>query len=132
MKAEDCKLGMQVIPEGERDSKAVVVELPDAHGDVVVEWYHGTGYARKHTFHVDDLEALDLEADKKLAEKVQEKLDLATSAFEKAFLALQEARKTADEGGIDIHSLQCERLISSNKLEGVMERHGWSSSSLWC
>lgn len=127
MKAEDCKIGMMVIPQGDRFSKCKVIALPDALDKVRVSWGN-----EEAIYSLKDLQAIDPKKDQKLAKKIQKQFDKATSAFEEAFKALEEATRLGNEAGMDDYAFRDEGLVDVKPLETVIEQNGWSSSSLWC
>lgn len=125
MKAEDVKVGMRVCLEGCRGEHGTVKALPE--GDKVrVKWSYGSS----NLIELDEIEAIDEEADKKKAAAMQAKINEATSAFEKAFEALHAIQDEVQRG--NLHTFEEEKLIDMSKLHGVIDANGWSSSSLYC
>lgn len=95
-------------------------------GRLKVKWNYG------NTNHVeaDEVQAIDEEADKKLAAAMQTRIDKAAAAFEVAFEALRGIRDDRDRGHLS--AFEEEELIDLSKLHDVIDGNGWSSSSIYC
>ena len=126
MKFEDCKIGLDVYVLGNKSYKGKIKTLPDINGKVVVE-FPNSGDKYCHY----DLSPVDCAADKKLSIKAQAKINQAKSFFEKAFEAMQELHALVDNNS-SLRDLQEEGVISLKELEQVVEKFGWSTSSLYC
>ena len=68
-----------------------------------------------------DLAAFDTKKDKRVAKKIQAKIDAAASSFEKAFKAFQDAKNIDNEGSYSLYVLNKEGLISLSKLELTLD-----------
>lgn len=113
-----------VIPEGSREDLCKVVSEADSGGWVLCQ-FKGGG---THRFHVDDLEPYDAEAEAQAKKLAQEQLDKATYLFEAAFEQLQQARATAEKANLFLGQY----YFDVKKLDELVEKNGWSSSSIWC
>lgn len=132
MQAQDIKIGMEVLLNGDRWEKATVQSLPDENGSVKIERHF---MKKTQTISCTKLSLADPEAgeaDKYIAAQVQAKLDLAKSNFEQAFLAFQEAQEIARKYGSSVSEMSYYKIASLKDLEGVLETNGWNSSSLMC
>jgi hypothetical protein len=130
MKLEDVKIGSEFRLVDDRDSKGIIIGLPDRKEFVKIAW--SDSYSPTEDIHMDELKLSDPEADKILAGKMQVKIDAATTAFEQAFLALQELHAIEQDVMLDAMSLQGDGFLSMEKLEEAVETFGWSTSSLYC
>ena len=72
-------------------------------------------------------------ADRARAAEVQPKIDAAAATLEEAFRLWEEAKLIyTDEGGDSVYAMSDDDNIDIRKFAGTLERHGWSSSSLFC
>lgn len=122
------KLGDKVIVYGNRNEIAQVV---DDHGsdEFSCQYLNAQGLPAGQSFRVDveEMEFYDPEFEEQRRVKLQAHIDDATNAFEKAFEALGKLMK--ETGGDYIPT---EDSLDLSKLEEVIEKAGWSSSSLYC
>src|SRR5258708_25382067 len=127
MKLSHFIAGAQVRDLYDRSHQGQVLTPTDSDGIVEVRWDDGTIY----TVDGDELRVVDPAAEAKMVQDVQAKLDEATSAFESAFKAFQDAKDlVVDDSGL--YDLQDESLIDLSKLEDTINKNGWSVSSLYC
>lgn len=132
MKAEECKIGLVVHSAGDRDSLYTIRSMPDSNDKVKVSWETYQYTDNTTQLHLNELTCFDVEADKVLGKQIQEKLDQATDAFEKAFQALSAAQEIASKNKVDFYMLRDDNLVDASKLEKMVDSNGWRSSSLWC
>ncbi len=127
MKLSHFIAGAQVRDLYDRSHQGQVLTPTDTDGMVEVRWDDGT----ISTVDGDELRVVDPAAEAKMVQDVQAKLDEATSAFESAFKAFQDAKDlVVDDSGL--YDLQDESLIDLSKLEDTINKNGWSVSSLYC
>lgn len=104
------------------ESQGTLLTIEDDEGEV--QWRNRIGRVG-----FDEICLANSEEDAKLAKQVQDKLDEAKSAFEKAFEAFNAAQELSGEC---LYSMSDAQLINLGPLEEVIERSGWSASSLYC
>lgn len=126
MNFKDVKVGMQVLVYGNREDMATVISLSN-DGDELVEckWPSGRTFLEE----ADEMQPYDPEEEQRAVEAAQRSLDESVSVFEQAFFLLQQAETTARSVGI---SLRNDDYFNVSKLNQVVEKNGWSSSSIWC
>jgi len=125
MNIEDVKVGLQVIPEGSRYDLSTIASMPNAEGYVTCQYPSGKSYQ----VHVDDLDLYDAAVEKEAILDAQNQLNQSTQLFEKAFAMLQMARATAESVH---HDLSNRDHFDVSALDEVIDKNGWSSSSIWC
>jgi hypothetical protein len=105
---------------------SVIGEITGINDDEIwVKWENGSEY----TVESCEIKLHDPVADKKLAIKVQAKLNEAAHSLEAAFKAWNEAIELY---GQDAYALKFDDLIDTRAFESVIESNGWSNSSLYC
>jgi hypothetical protein len=124
---KDTPIGTRVRMDTDWAYTATTTGQVGDDGKVTVKWDRATSYPKN--MDADDLRIFDEDEVKKLNTKIQIKIDEATSAFEKAFQAFQEA---TDLSQGNLMSYEEANLVDMEKLEDVMEEHGWNTSSLYC
>lgn len=127
------KVGDQVCSRTETDKIGVVEELLDDVGDELrVNWNDiGSRWTEARDILPDTDEARQQLAD--TYKQVQAKVDEATSALDMAFKAFREAASLiAGHDDAEPYYLRHNKDIDLSKFEEVVERNGWSTSSLYC
>jgi hypothetical protein len=127
VKAEDCKIGMEVIAYGHVADKGIITTLPNDKDKLTIKWVNSESL---YKVLVADIEPYDPEAERKAITEIQAKLEVAAASFETAFHALQKAKDAMSRHQIWPNSSG--GLIDASNLADVIGDNGWSSSSLWC
>lgn len=138
-------VGMQVRLREDEDEKGVVYKLdPDApeEGAIYVQWddMDGPRWTELHDIMPDTPEATRQLAD--FNQKIQANIDEATSLLEQAFQKWRKANAMQAEGIENpvydgpyfegAYHLRGNPDLDLSKFERVVERNGWSTSSLYC
>jgi len=128
------EVGMRIRARNEDDISGEVVEVID-NDEVRVRWdYDGhVSWAEVREIMPDTPEAHAQMAE--LTKQVQTKVDEATTLLDQAFKAWFEA--AALQAGREVDSSDAYYLrgnpdLDLSKFEEVVERNGWSTSSLYC
>lgn len=137
----EYEVGTRVRDRKHEDRKGQVVEVED-YSEVFVLW---DGDNESHWCETRDLMPDDPEAIKKIAafnRKIQSNIDEATTLLEQAFKKWRLANAMEMEGtetpGDDrdyfegAYALRSNPDLDLSKFEEVVERNGWSTSSLYC
>jgi hypothetical protein len=123
------EVGMRVRDRWDRKYLGEVTKVVD-EDEIHVKWDHST--ISRHD--PSEIAPYDPEGDKARAIITQAKIDEATHSLEAAFKALREAN--ALELGSDdyegAYALHGNDDLDLSKLEDVVNRNGWSTSSLYC
>ena len=126
----EYKVGMRVRDRYDRQYLGEVVEVV---GDdlILVRWDNEPQEFGRHDPY--EISPFDPQGDKIAAQKAQIKVDEACDHLEEAFKAWQEAQEIivghSDEGA----ATELEPAgVDVSKFEGIVERVGWSTSSLYC
>lgn len=139
------EVGMRVRARDDEDEKGTVTSVDEdnlADGAIHVQWDGTDGgvWVELRDIMPDTAEApLQLAA---LNKKIQDNIDEATSLLEQAFKKWRKANSMqwegTDEPGDDkgyfegAYALRGNPDLDLSKFEGVVERNGWSTSSLYC
>lgn len=137
------EVGMRVCLRSDESIKGEITEVED-ESEVRILWDHRKDEGPKW-YETRDLMPDTPEARQKIAalnRKIQAKVDEATSLLEQAFKAWRTANAMEMDGtdnpGPDddyfegAYALRSNEDLDLSKFEEVVERNGWSTSSLYC
>ena len=139
------KAGMRVRSREDKDEKGIVDKIDEdtlQDGAIYVQW---DDVDSPRWTELRDIMPDTPEAEQQLADfnqKIQSNIDEATSLLEQAFKKWRKANSMEVEGvenpGDDgsyfegAYHLRGNPDLDLSKFEGVVERNGWSTSSLYC
>lgn len=129
MTKTDYKVGDRIYCRyAKNKDQGEVVEVDHDKYGVEVKWDKPL-YSKDVSFmDFGEIRLVDPEGDAIRTKAIQAKIDEATSAFEKAFQALQEAGELA---GGELYEIKNED-VNLNELHEAITEGGWSTSSLYC
>lgn len=130
------EVGMRIRVRNRKEEKGEIAEVEDDN-EVRVLWDYDKGQGPRWC-ETRDIIPDTTEAEQQLAEmtkQIQAKVDEAATLLEQAFKAWFEA--AALEAGREVDSSDAYYLrgnpdLDLSKFEEVVERNGWSTSSLYC
>jgi hypothetical protein len=128
MEAKDVVVGMKVYLDGDRFSRVTVKSEPNPNGFVNIKYSGGS----THQVHHDHISLIDEEDDKKIVADVQLNIDKVTAALEIAFDILCSTNECLHHYGSSLVSMSDEKLLDLTKMEEIVEKIGWRSSTLYC
>lgn len=118
-------VGQRVRDRYDRNFLGRITKIEDVD-DIYVQWDQGS-----HSLcDSSDLRPVDVEADKAKAARVQAKINEAAQSLEAAFKAWKQAAEEYDVG--EAYGMKHDPLLDLSEFEGILQRNGWSTSSLYC
>jgi hypothetical protein len=128
------EVGMPVCLRGNKGFKGVVTEV-DGEYDVKVSWDDDdkVGEWSEVSEMMPDTPEVHAQLEE-MAKKAQAKVDEAASLLESAFKAWREAQTiyTGYDGQGSAYQMRQDGLVILSKFEGIINREGWSTSSIYC
>jgi len=123
----DWQENFRVAKRKSRETKGTITKVGSQY-EVEVLWDDGKKDWIETQFLIPDVPGID-EVEANSAKEVQNKINEAASKLDEAFKLWVEA---AEMNGGETDSLKYNPLLSTKVFENVVEKNGWSTSSLYC